>query len=202
MTVDSEPWTPSIGAPSEPGGSVLDCMRRRLGGKGLVTRKKKSRCRRQGRAQETPRSGLVRRRRRRRPTSSSCANDPSMLGLVMPPHLHTDTRRHLVRRVFGAELVMPHLDMIPLLLMPQWVVLGLMDLDLVCYHRVALGRTAAEREAFDSRALSLFRRFIRKEGIIRIGNTRALVDMDERTLIAVFFATGFLHLDCLNLLAC
>ena len=125
-----------------------------------------------------------------------------MLGLVMPPHLHTDTRRHFVRRVFGAELVMPHRVMIPLLLMPQWVVLGLMDLDLVCYHRVALGRTAAEREAFDSRALSLFRRFIRREVIIRIGNTRALVDMDKRTLIAVFFATGFLHLDCLNLLAC
>ena len=30
---DSEPWTPSIVSPSELGGSVLSCMRRRLGGK-------------------------------------------------------------------------------------------------------------------------------------------------------------------------
>ena len=76
-------WTPSI-APSELGGSVLSCMRKRL--EQLVTQRKKSRCRRQGRAQLTPRSGLVRRICRRRPPSSSHASDPSMRGLVMPPH--------------------------------------------------------------------------------------------------------------------
>ena len=65
--------------PSELGGSVLSCMRKKTGK--LVTQKEKSRRCRQGRAQLTPRSGLVRHRCRRRPPSSSCANDPSMHGL-------------------------------------------------------------------------------------------------------------------------
>ena len=164
---------------------------------------KKSRCRRQGRAQLTPRSGLDRRRCRRRPTSSSCANDPSMLGLVMPPHLHTDTRRHLVRRVFGAELVTPFL--IPILLLltrSSWIMLRLVDLDFSCYHCIALGRTAPKRKALGGRALSLCRRSINVKVIFRIRNTHPLSYMNKGTLVAIFLPMWFLHLDFLNLLAC